>query len=140
MLRVTFNRTLSDSWRNKTPSLSPTVRKLYRWSKYWGTLPWKVETRTHVLETENYLVEHCIPTDLPPPYDVDDIWEEDVILLPNIEYNGLLSIVGTWQEILGVLQREDLPIPLLPTQLTTQKPPTKHTPVPTKYSKCLIED
>jgi hypothetical protein len=93
-----------------------------------------------VLETDDYLVEHCIPTDLPPPYDVDDIWEEDVILLPNIEYNGILSIFGTWQEILGVLQREDLPIPLLPTQLTTQKPPTKHTPVPTKYSKCLIED
>jgi ABC-type antimicrobial peptide transport system ATPase subunit len=40
---------------------------------------------------------------------VDDIWEEEVLFLPNIEFNGLLTIVGNADIIQECIRVQGLP-------------------------------
>jgi hypothetical protein len=115
-----------------------------------------------IQESEECLVELCTPTsDQQPPYELEDMWDEEVVFLPHIEYNGLLSLVGTQAELLEVLERERLPkiyLPSLPSLPSTPSPPKRHEiqhkstmptmpTMPMHYknakstkSKCLISD
>ncbi len=132
MFRITYSQETSDAWRAKRLSgpFEKQQRRVYRWGATWAyAAPWKVEQRIPVSDTVP-LVEICTPTsDLQPPFDVDDMWEEEVVLLPNIEYTGLLSLVGTSAEVLAIMEREGLPRVSLPfreapvASAPTTKPP-----------------
>jgi hypothetical protein len=138
MIRITYNKEISDAWRAKKNVANIQHRRVYRWGTKWAyASPWKVETRTSFHQSDT-LVELCSPTsDQQPPYEVDDMWDEEVFLLPHIEYTGLLSLVGTPQELQAVMTRDGLPVVPLPSVQPMQ--PVQHPKLPTK-SKCLIED
>ncbi len=130
MFRITYSQETSDAWRaRRLPgSYEKQQRRVYRWGATWAyAAPWKVEQRIPVSDTVP-LVEICTPTsDLQPPFDVDDMWEEEVVLLPHIEYTGLLSLVGTAAELLAVMEREGLPRVSLPFRETIQTAQTAQT-------------
>ena len=150
MFRITYNQDISNAWRAKKTLSDIQGRRVYRWANVWAYAnPWKAETRQMIQETEECLVELCTPTaDQQPPYEVEDMWDEEVVFMPHMEYTGLLSLVGTQVEIQGILEREGLPKVSLPS-IALPKPtnhnsshpsyPSRTPKFPTK-SKCLISD
>lgn len=152
MFRITYNKEISTLWRSKKTPTDIQTRRVYRWTNVWAYAnPWKSETRSVIQESEEYLVELCTPTsDQQPPYEVEDMWDEEIVFLPHIEYNGLLSLIGTQRELLEVMEREGLPkmtLPSLPSIPSLTKRPEQQSrpPMHSKYargtkSKCLISD
>ncbi len=144
MLRITYPKSISDDWRSKKTISDVQQRRVYRWGATWAYAnPWKVEKRTVLQEHNGILLELCTPTsDHQPPYEVEDMWDEEVVLLPHIEYTGLLSLVGTPQDLQVVIAREGLPNVDLP-KLSAPIQPVKHMKPNTKpvhKSRCLIAD
>jgi uncharacterized membrane protein YgcG len=113
--RVSASDSVSKEWYNH-PATAPTVeaqkRRIYRWGDMWGILDghdFSVEKRTVVHQSEAYQVERCELQAVYVPLRVDDIWEEEVLCLPNIEFNGLLTIVGNAGTIRECLRMHGLP-------------------------------
>lgn len=142
MIRITYPQTISDAWRVKKTISETQQRRVYRWGATWAYAnPWKVEKRTTFQETEGILIEICTPTsDHQPPYEVEDMWDEEVFLMPHIEYNGLLSLMGTAQEVQMVMVREGLPSIGLPVLATSMKSKPAKVAPSYKPSRCLITD
>jgi hypothetical protein len=81
-------------------------QRVYRWENKWGFLllergDWLAESRLPVTHTTKgdtrYLLEtvECLEDDA-PPYWVDDVWEEDVVLVGDGSMAGQsMSLVGS---------------------------------------------
>ena len=96
---------------------TPTVwRRVYRWEDKWGFLRgdvWNAETRTHVAsDGENYLLETVVPypTNAPPPV-VDDMWEEEVHMMPYGTWCNVRVIYGTLSEIKRICSSNNVSLP-----------------------------
>ena len=96
---------------------TPTVwRRVYRWEDKWGFLRgdvWNAETRTHVAsDGENYLLETVVPypTNAPPPV-VDDMWEEEVHMMPYGTWGNVRVIYGTLSEIKRICSSNNVSLP-----------------------------
>jgi hypothetical protein len=73
------------------PDRPPQVQRVYRWENKWGYLltsngEWLAESRTPVAHASSgetrYLLEAVEELNLEaPPFAVDDLWEEEVVLL-----------------------------------------------------------
>ena len=97
----------------KTPT---TWRRIYRWEDKWGILTgdvWNTEVREAVASDEDkYLLEtiHSLPIHAPPP-SVDDVWEEEVHILPYGTCGNVLTIRGTLSEIKRICSSNNIAIP-----------------------------
>jgi hypothetical protein len=106
---------------------TPVKRRVYRWGDMWGFLTgseWVVERRTPVKGSE-YLevVERC-SIHAPPPQ-VDDVWDEEVILMEDgSEWNGLWSLCDDANTVSKWCSRHSIACSLPPM----------------KKSACLISD
>ena len=100
----------------ETLKIPTTWRRIYRWEDKWGILTgdaWNAEIREAVVfEGEKYLLEtiHPQPIHAPPP-SVDDIWEEEVHILPYGTCGNVLTIRGTLSEIKHICSSNKIAIP-----------------------------
>ena len=101
-------------------------RRIYRWEDKWGILHgdnWRAEIRkTVATDGEKFILEAVTPyfTYAPPP-DVDDVWEEEVHILPYGACGNVLTIQGTLLEIQKICATNRIP---LPSAITSYVPET----------------
>ena len=115
--RISVSEEASKEWldRPTTPTPAPESiqkRRIYRWADMWGVLAGRdfiVEKRTTIHQSPTYKVERVDVAPVHVPLRVDDIWEEEFFCLPNIEFNGLLAIVGGAETVRAVLEKLGLP-------------------------------
>ena len=92
--------------RNGAPVRSEWVR-IYRWGDMWGMMgaEWVVESRhqlAHTIDAANMVLleeireENAIQS---PPYDIDDVWDQEIIKDGSIEYGNMVCIQGNLSEL-----------------------------------------
>ncbi len=89
-----YRLTLFQIPKNCLPSQlpEPTIRRTYRWGTMWGIFQngqWTVEKRKQI-QMDSYLLEEvtqCSQVQAPPPV-VDDVWDEEIVSVNEMEYNG----------------------------------------------------
>jgi hypothetical protein len=150
MFRISYNSDISCKWRGRT-ELPVKKRRIYRWGIHWGILDnqWICEKRIVLESSDSMIVEQCMQSTELPPKDVDDIWEEEYCSMKGLEYNGLVFLKGTREEVLEIAKSQGLPIPGLSGLPVLHAPSTPvtnarvtHTRAYDKYDKrkCLIQD
>ena len=113
-------------------SLRPTGTKqrqrVYRWENKWGFLmlgtdDWLAESRlpvAHAIDGENrYLLEavECSP-DEAPPFEIDDVWEEDVVVMGGGSMaTKCMSCVGNKETLNAFVKKHGL---ILPPDIASQ--------------------
>ena len=113
MYRLTLEEKHAAAWRIENEGKAKRVKqRVYRWAQYWGTLradepfetQWRIETRIPLnIGSSSTLLQRIEPvTDIQnPPVNVDDIWDEELLVLPTGEScNTLLYITGDKECIL----------------------------------------
>ena len=96
-------------------------QRIYRWGPNWGIYrhslqpnrsgTWRAEKRTLLESNMDQLFERVDILDIhAPPVRTDDVWDEEVIVSNNVEYNGLVSICATAAEIKRWCVSNKLPV------------------------------
>lgn len=108
MFRFTVQGKHVEQFRQAIPhELKPVWRRVYRWENVWGMSTggfegWSAEIRTFLSSSEDtQLLEEVeiIQTPLPPT--LDDVWDEEVYILPNnIVCGNILSVRGSVDDII----------------------------------------
>jgi hypothetical protein len=93
----------------------------------WGILEqgvWRAEQRVQI-QTDPYILEEVIPyasCHAPPPT-VDDIWEEEIVRVGDLEYNGSFVTVCLPGTILKQwCIKQNLPVPSIPDSMPSVTP------------------
>jgi hypothetical protein len=141
MFRVSYNSDVSREWYSRVDLPAVKKRRVYRWGTRWGILGdgWMCEKRETIHSSETMIVEMCSSCSELPPKDVDDLWEEDYCCMKGLEYNGLVFLKGSREEVLEVAKRQGLPMPDLPVLAPSQSTPSKGHDK-RKPKSCLIRD
>ena len=97
--------TLRDEMKTK----QTTWLRMYRWGSTWGVFNkehdnWTCERRAFLSSLEDNgntcIVERVTALDCSaPPYDIDDMWEEEVVEKDNVTCGNLYTITGSGKEI-----------------------------------------
>jgi hypothetical protein len=114
MYRLTISGTLAEKAKSTFNDTQTIWIRMYRWENKWGeyviaTNQWSCEKRTHMayfLESESdnqAVLEKVEAIDLySPPYEVDDMWEEEVLTNGNMTCGNIFVVKGTSAEIHAV--------------------------------------
>ena len=160
MYRLTISGPITEEFL-KTKTVNTCWIRMYRWGNKCGEYviennEWNSEIRRFVAyskDSENQAVlEKVEPIDAySPPYDVDDIWEEEVVKQGNITCGNLLVITGDIQntcaaicpafsnwlvEHLGPIQIAKTPVQPKQSHFVPRKYPNQGF----RKSVCLIQD
>jgi hypothetical protein len=122
--------TIRDPIAFRSTLTSPTIwRRVYRWEDKWGyqqANDWHALTRkTVATDGEKYVLESVTPypTHAPPP-DVDDVWEEEIHVLPYGSCGNVLEIQGTLSEIQNICATHKISLPSVITSYRHKEIPT----------------
>lgn len=109
MYRLTISGPFVDKLRDEMKTKQTTWLRMYRWGSTWGVFTkehddWVCERRTFLSSMEDngntYIVESVHNVDCSaPPYDIDDMWEEEVIKKDNVACGNLYTITGSGKEL-----------------------------------------
>lgn len=107
MYRLTMSGPVTEQFLTKHSN--PIWIRMYRWANKWGEYnpandEWTCEKRRELAykkEQENQAVLESVENidSFGPPFDIDDMWEEEVVKHNNITCGNLLVITGTNAEI-----------------------------------------
>lgn len=102
--------------RNPFPTMVPIQQRVYRWGPNWGIYrpslrEWRAEKRTLIESSTDQLFESIdILNVQAPPVRADDVWDEEIIVSNNVEYNGLVSICASAAEIKRWCNANNIPV------------------------------
>jgi hypothetical protein len=127
-------------------TVAPQVRRVYRWGPMWGLLSlagtrtWVSEKRSVIAENAEGVLESVKrSTYRSPDVHVDDVWDEEVVYPDTLsEYNGLLSVCGTAEEVRGWCLKYELPVPAdIPASVNVAQAMSlpHHHPKPQQYQQ-----
>jgi len=141
MYRLTLEEKHATAWRTENEAKAKRVKqRVYRWAQYWGILrsdepfdtQWRTEIRTPLnIGSSTTLLQHIESvTDIQnPPVNVDDIWDEEILELPNGEScTTLLYITGDKECIMRACRKYGISSPPWESvwiQLESQEPKEK---------------
>ena len=109
MYRLTVRASLLN--KSALPTTAPSQQqRVYRWGPNWAVYraplqpnrggTWRAEKRSILESTSDQLFECVEVLDVQaPPVRVDDVWDEEIVVSNNVEYNGLVSICANAAEI-----------------------------------------
>jgi hypothetical protein len=113
MFRLSISGPISDSYTLANNSKSMWIR-VYRWGSKWGEKyigcdenDWICETRRQVANKSE--MNHMVVLEETqsfecnaPPFDTDDIWDEEVYMKDNITYGNILVLKGNKDELYSI--------------------------------------
>ena len=103
------------------PTKTPEKQRVYRWENKWGLFSpqsghWAAEKRLPVAHAQRDGTRFLLETveslrDESPPYAVDDVWEEEVVMNGALTAGISMSLHGTPNEILGWCSKNGILVP-----------------------------
>ena len=108
MFRFTVQGKHVEQFRQAIPNeLKPVWRRVYRWENVWGMSTggfegWSAEIRTFLASSDDtQLLEQVETIQTPLPSTLDDVWDEEVYILPNnVVCGNILSVRGSIDDII----------------------------------------
>ena len=131
---LTYNGQAVQLFQDEHKHTSPIKRQVWRWKNHWGYVypgvtwdhAWVAETRNEVAslwnEKEKALLETVEDSAIQaPPFEVDDLWMEEILSDQQIQCGSSLYIRGTLSEIIDTAKCLGIPIKWL-TEVKPQLP------------------
>jgi len=124
MYRLTISGPIADKYidANLKNDTIKQIVKIYRWGNKWGELwssksdqNWNVESRkdiAHHIDNHNMLLIELVEpihSCQAPPFQIDDSWEEEVVVQNNILFGTSLVIIGTKSSIQSTCSSLSIP-------------------------------
>ena len=119
---LTYNGHAVQRFQDEHKHTSPIKRQVWRWGKHWGYVypgvswdnAWVAETRNEVAslwtEKEQALLETVEESVIQaPPFEVDDLWIEEILNDQQIQCGSALYIRGTLSEIIETAKSLGMP-------------------------------
>ena len=148
MYRLTVSGPVVQTVQNKWKQTLPQWIRIYRWANVWGeycknTDEWLCEIRKSVGTYDDNVTIAILETIEPqmalaPPYDIDDMWEEEVVRNDNHSCGNLLVLTGMPRDIFVACKEYDIPIGDWLRQYIQEEP--LHADKPAQARKSLHAD